>query len=137
MAKKTPQKTVVLPIVGGFDLSTTDPGVREVYAQYLEVLVNQPGWTLLSTIMSENLKRLERIIITRRVEGSNEKLPEEDTEEYRIQHAQIEQTLNLPLKLIGEYRKKHSGAVVSYDPYAQSLDAQEERKRTMAGTLSD
>jgi hypothetical protein len=137
MKKKTPQTTVVMPIVGGFDLSTTDKGVREVYAQYLESLTAQPGWMLLSTIMSENLKRLERIIITRRTEGSNEKLSEEDTEEYRIQHAQIEQTLNLPLKLIAEYRKKHNNAVVSYDPYAQSLDVQEERKRAMAGTLSD
>lgn len=114
-----------------------DTATRGSYALHLESLIHHPGWKVIEGIMQQNMDRLEDIIITRRVPGVDTKLTDQELDEYRIQHAQLHQTLNLPAQLIDAYKAKGGQEAETLDPYAQTNDPKVERRKKCASTLKE
>ena len=121
-----------------FELGSITPEQADVLASHLEQMVQLPGWLLLKQVLEGNMAVIEKAIVTKIDPQTAQRMSEVEADEYRIQHAQINQLLKKPSELIQSFRGDKSEKVVeSFDPYQQSTDKKAERLRGMASTLAE
>jgi hypothetical protein len=135
MAKKQTQPEVQLHTK--FNLADISTEQRLRHAELLEHMTLTAGWQLMKQILEGNLSVIEKAILTKRDPVTGAVMTEAETDQLRMQHAQIDQLIRKPEELIKLFRAEQKvGATGSYDPYQRSTDMREERKITDARSLA-
>lgn len=120
--KTTVRKAKTIELHTEFDLGTINTETRKLYAAYLTEMLSTNGWRLMETILKSNLAVIEKAIITKMDPVTNKVMTDQEVDEYRIQHTQLDTLLKKPAELVAQFAGAEKvGVVFSYDPYQQAI----------------
>jgi hypothetical protein len=103
-----------------FDLNIETQEQANELVGHLSVMTATSGWLLLKQIMTGNIAVLEEMILDKKDAVTGEPLSDEDVDSARKTRGVMKEMVEMPEKLIKQFRKQQTGAegVPTYDPYA-------------------
>jgi len=119
MAKKQTQpKTIIIkaPKPKSFDLSFTKPNENMKILAAIQTLQANAGWHFLTQVFQENIKFLERQIITKIDPETGKELTDAQIDLLRFKHAYLTELLNKPEQFIKQLSRTDQ-AENDLDPY--------------------
>lgn len=119
MAKKQTQpKTIIIkaPKPKSFDLSFTDTKENMKILAAIQTLQANAGWHFLTQVFQENIKFLERQIITKVDPETGKELADAQIDLLRFKHAYLTELLNKPEQFIKQLSRTDQ-AENDLDPY--------------------
>lgn len=101
-----------------FDLDISTPQKANDLIAHLEIMKATAGWLIMRQIIEGNLAVLEKAIVTKRDPETGVAIDDTACDVLRVKHGYLEELVEKPERLIGQFKKQAGMEVPTYDPYA-------------------